>query len=164
MTEGSTGGHDWPAPLHEAGTSFLNALTEGGVSLLTPWVVVDEVPNAHGLTAITGHTKKTSVAMQYFRFIRPGMVRVGVSGEAGELGSVAFQDPATGRVVLVLLNRTKAVAPVSLFLADKAGLTVTEAYLTDVTRDCAKMEGWNGEGRVTVPAESLTTLVLMPRK
>jgi len=164
MTEGSTGGHDWPAPLHEAGTSFLNALTEGGVSLLTPWVVVDEVPNAHGLTSITGHTKKTSVAMQYFRFIRPGMVRVGVSGEAGELGTVAFQDPVTGRVVLVLLNRTKAAAPVSLLQVDKTGLTVTEAYLTDATRDCAKMDAWAGDAPVTVPAESLTTLVLMPRK
>ncbi|MFO1448457.1 MAG: glycoside hydrolase family 30 beta sandwich domain-containing protein [Opitutaceae bacterium] len=163
MTEGSTGGHTWPAPLHEVGTSFLNALTEGGVSLLTPWVVVDEVANVHGLTAITGHTKKTSVAMHYFRFLRPGMVRVGVSSDSREVGSVACLDPGSGHLVLVLLNRTKDAAPISLRLTDSAPLTVTEAYLTDVTRDCEKMDPWNGHSEVTVPSESIATLILTPR-
>jgi O-glycosyl hydrolase len=118
----------------------------------------------HGLSALAGHTKKTSVAMQFFRFIRPGMVRIGVSAETSRLGSVACQDPISGRIVLVLLNRTKEETPVSLLLADKSGLTVSEAYLTDATRDCARMEGWSGEASVTLPAESLATLVLLPRK
>lgn len=163
MTEGSTGGHIWPAPLHEIATSFLNALTEGGVSLLTPWVVVDDVANVHGLTAITGHTKKTSVATHYFRFIRPGMVRVGVSSEAATLGAVACLDPVAGRLVLVLLNRTKDAVPVSMRLADSARLSVAEGYLTDSRRDCEMMDAWSGKSEVTVPAESITTLVLRPQ-
>jgi len=92
------------------------------------------------------------------------MVRVGVSGEAGELGSVAFQDPATGRVVLVLLNRTKEAAPLAVLLADKANLTIAEAYLTDASRDCAKMDAWSGDAQVTLPAESVVTLLFTPRK
>lgn len=164
MTEGSTGGHDWPAPLHGIGASFLNALTEGEVSLLTPWVVIDAVPNENGLTSLQGHTKKTSIATHYYRFIRPGMVRVGMSGEAGPLGSAAFQDPVSGRLVLVLLNRTKEAAPLSVLLADNANLTIAEAYLTDATRDCAKMDEWDGDAQVTLPAESMVTLLLTTRK
>lgn len=164
MTEGGTGKHEWPAPLHEAGVSFHNALTEGGVSLLTPWVAVDDVANEHGLTAISGHTKKTSVTMQYFRFIRPGMVRIGISDEAGRLAPVAYQDPVSRQVVLVLLNRTKETAPVSLQLTDSTEYVITGAYLTDSSHDCAKMEEWKGQGQLTLPAESVTTLLLQPRK
>jgi hypothetical protein len=106
------------------------------------------VANVHGLTAITGHTKKTSVAMHYFRFIRPGMVRVGVTGESRDVGSVACLDPESGRLVLVLLNRTKEAAPLSLRLTDSAPPTVTEAYLTDAHPRLRK----NGRVERTIPS------------
>jgi hypothetical protein len=127
-------------------------------------VVIDQEQNAHGLTALSGPTKKTSIAMHYFRFIRPGMVRVGVSGEGDSLGSAAFQDSASGRLVLVLLNRTREASPLSVLLADNANLTIGEAYLTDISRDCEKMDEWSGDAQVTVPAESMVTLLLTPRK
>jgi hypothetical protein len=76
ITEGGFGGHEWPAPLHQLAMAFLYALRDGGVSLLTPWQTLTRQPDEHGLMSLRGPTKKTYVAMQFWRFIRPGMVRV----------------------------------------------------------------------------------------
>lgn len=162
MTEGATGRHAWPAPLHEVGAAFLNALTDGGVSLLTPWQVIGSEPDEHSLALMRGTTKKTSIVMQYWRFIRPGMVRVEVHGENGPLGTAAFQDPVSERLVLVLLNRTKEAAPGTVILAGKASLRIAEAFVTDATRDCATVPKWAGKSQFILPAESMATLVLEP--
>jgi len=106
VTEGGFGKHEWPAPLHELCASFLYALRDGGVSLLTTWQTLTRYPpNEHGLMSVRGPTKKTYAAMQFWRFIRPGMVRIGVD-VPGTLQAVAFRERLLNRMELALLCHT----------------------------------------------------------
>lgn len=160
MTEGSTGAHAWPAPLHELGASFLNGLVDGDVSLMTPWQIFDREPTEHALATLQGPTKKTFVAMQYWRFVRPGMVRIGASDPRGQLGVAAFQEPGSNRVVAILLNRSTHGQLVALRLPNGAAWKVREIYLTDATRDCAELKPVTDTDQLTLPAESIVTLLL----
>lgn len=160
MTEGGTGDHEWPAPLHEIGASFLNALVEGDASLMTPWQIFDRDPSENGLATLKGPTKKTRVAMQYWRFIRPGMVRIGTSGVGGQLGTAAFEDPISGRIVVVVLNRTHQERPLAVRLDGGVPLTLQQLYVTDATRDCAEISPPSDPTEVVIPSESVATLLL----
>jgi O-glycosyl hydrolase len=159
MTEGGTGEHEWPAPLHGIGVSFLNALVDGDASLMTPWQIYDRDPSENGLATLKGPTKKTRVAMQFWRFIRPGMVRVGTSGVAGSLGAAAFEDPNSDRIVVVVVNRTNQARRLAARLGNGATLTVQQLYVTDATRDCLEIDA-KGAADIVVPAESVSTLLL----
>jgi len=160
VTEGGFGDHEWPAPLHQLGASFLYALRDGGVSLLTTWqTLTSDPPDEHGLMGLKGPTKKTYAAMQFWRFIRPGMVRIGVD-VTGTLDAVAFEDVKLEKTVIVLLNRTRNVSTVSLHLTGKRLAALESVYLTDASHDCTAVSGWRDTNALTLPAESIATLVL----
>ena len=158
FTEGGSGEHDWPAPLRDFARSFVYALREGNASLITPWqAVTRDPPSRSGFMSLSQSTKKTSVAIQLWRYLRPGMVRVGVEGESSDLESVAFEDPASARVVLVILNRAKTAVPVSVVFAP-VPMTAQAAYLTDATHDHAPTSDWRRHGTNDLPPESITTV------
>lgn len=160
MTEGSTGGHDWPAPLHELGVSLMLSLTAGRASLITPWQIASRSPDKHGLVSLRGATKKTWVAAHFFRFIRPGMVRLSpAEGDVAE-DSVAFLEPSTGRVVLVLINRAKASRAWSVRLAGTLP-TIVEAYMTSQD-DTLRPMGTPSSAELRLPGQSIVTAVIRP--
>lgn len=158
ITEGGTGAHAWPMPLHHVAASFIYALRDGDVTLLMPWQSVTREPDEHGLMTLGGLTKKTYVVMHFWRFIRPGMVRI-ASRAAGQLDALAFHAPNSHESILVLLNRTTSPQPVSLKLIGKQLASIAAAYVTDATRNLAAATGANG-ARVAVPAESIVSLRL----
>jgi O-glycosyl hydrolase len=163
VTEGGFGGHAWPAPLHELAASFLFALRDGGVSLLTVWQSLTRYPpTEHGLMSVRGPTKKTYAAMQFWRFIRPGMVRISAD-VSGRLDAVAFEDTNAGKTVLVLLNRTRDASSISLRLNGKRLEAIDAGFVTDSARDCAKVAEWRDPRALTLPPESVATLVLRTR-
>lgn len=160
VTEGGFGGHTWPDPLHQLGASFLYALRDGNVSLLTAWqTLTRSPPDAHGLMSLLGPTKKTYVAMQFWRFIRPGMVRVGADGIPG-LDYVAFEDVASETTVVVMLNRHQHPATVALLLKQRRMAEVSAIYVTDATRDCARIDGRHDARSLTIPMKSIITVML----
>lgn len=160
VTEGGFGGHTWPDPLHQLGASFLYALRDGNVSLLTVWQTLTRPPpDAQGLMSLLGPTKKTYVAMQFWRFIRPGMTRVGTNGNT-RLDSVAFEDAVSGTTVVVLLNRNRHPSPVTLVSKRRQKVRIEEVYVTDESRNCAKVDGQHDYGLITIPMESIVTVVL----
>jgi O-glycosyl hydrolase len=162
ITEGGFGDHDWPVPLHQLGAPFLAALRDSGVSLLTTWQTLSRTPDEHGLMGLAGPTKKTYAAMQFWRFIRPGMVRIGVDTPAA-IDAVAFEDISAGRTALVLLNRGRSPVPVSLRLSGRRLETIEGAYITDASLDCAPVAVGSNADAFQVPSESLATLVLKAR-
>lgn len=158
VTEGGFGMHDWPAPLHELGASFLYALRDGNVSLMTTWQTLDGFPaTEHGLMSEKGPTKKTYAAMQFWRFIRPGMVRIGADVN-GKLDAVAFEDPASHETVLILLNRNKTAVQVSLSRADNRAQAIKSAFVTDASRDFVQISDWKDAGNISMPPEAIATL------
>lgn len=114
---------------------------------------------------------KTLWALGNFsRFVRPGMVRVGVQFDdhrsladaaAGVMVS-AYVDKKTGRLVIVLINCTKESQVVEFGddLGIRGGRFIT--YTTSEDSDLAK--GSSAADRVCVPARSVVTLVGKMRK
>jgi O-glycosyl hydrolase len=160
ITEGTFGSHGWPAPLHGLAASFIYALRDGGASVFLVWqAVTRDPPEEHGLMSLGGPTKKTAVAMQLWRFVKPGMVRIGVEASS-TLDAVAFRGPDHDHTVLVLLNRRAEPCAVTLRSVGKPLGAIQAAYLTDGERDCAAASGWNDLSALRMPAESLATLVM----
>lgn len=161
ITEGGFGGHEWPAPLHQLAKAFLHALRDGGVSLLTPWQTLTREPDEHGLMSLHGATKKTYVAMQFWRFIRPGMARIGLD-TADALDAVAFEDAASETTIAVILNRHPAGMPLSLQARGKRQIGIDAAFITDASRNCEKITARYDQNSFVIPAEAVVTLVLKP--
>ena len=77
ITEGGTGGHDWPAPIQKGiGNALHNALAAGNCSAFVPWQITESRKSTHGIMLMSEYTPKTYTAMHYSRFIRPGAVRI----------------------------------------------------------------------------------------
>ena len=78
ITEGGTGGHDWPEPIQKGvGNALHNALVAGNCSAFVPWQITERNKSTHGLMVMSGYTPKTYTAMHYTRFIRPGAAAIG---------------------------------------------------------------------------------------
>ena len=159
ITEGGFGGHEWPAPLHQAATAFLLALRDGNVSLLTSWQTLTRKADEHGLMDLQGPTKKTYAAMQFWRFIRPGMARIGVVVD-GALDAVAFDDAIGGITVCIMINRGDHAVPIKLDLRGRALLEIEAAFVTDRSRNLMRLDDWRTGSHLALPRESIVTVVL----
>ncbi|MBN8474899.1 glycoside hydrolase family 30 beta sandwich domain-containing protein [Sulfuritalea sp.] len=160
VTEGGFGGHQWPDPLHQLGAAFLYALRDGGVSLLTAWQTLTRDPlDVNGLMSLRGPTKKTYVAMQFWRFIRPGMVRIDARSNSGP-DAVAFKDFRTGTTVIILLNRNRKSSTVSIHLGSGLNPTIVAFYITDALHDCSRIDAKHDLQSLSIPGESVVTLIL----
>lgn len=100
---------------------------------------------------------------QFSKFVRPGFVRVGVEEHARtDVRTLAFEDPESDRLVLVLLNGEEEAHELSLKWP-KDGPTDVEYWLTDETHALARVREWaaaQGELQLEVPARSVSTLVI----
>lgn len=100
----------------------------------------------------------------FSRFVRPGMVRVGVTYDdrrspadaASTVMASAYLDKKTKRLVVVLINVTKEEQPVRLSGISLRGKTF-DTYTTSERSDLAK--GSAQAGFVQVPPRSVVTLV-----
>ncbi|HLU93477.1 MAG TPA: hypothetical protein VKZ54_05100, partial [Membranihabitans sp.] len=105
ITEGGTGGHEWPTPIEDGVASYIHhALVDGHVSAFVCWQISDVERSTHGIMDMKTPTKKTFVAMHYWKYIRPGFVRVQAESENGDVRVSAFKDPTTDRLVIVVIN------------------------------------------------------------
>lgn len=109
--------------------------------------------------SLRGPTKKTYVAMQFWRFIRPGMVRIAARSIAGP-DIVAFDDSGTNTTVIVMLNRSRDPLPVSLNLVSRHDSKIEAFFVTDQSNDFSPVHGRHHASSIAIPAESLVTLVL----
>jgi len=96
-------------------------------------------------------TPKFYTSMNYYRFVRPGMVRVDVRGGPGLLTS-AFRAPDGAHRVVVIVN--PLIGPVKVQLKTKLPAKRLR-YETTRTRKCLPTP-WP-DGPVSLPAKSVTT-------
>lgn len=134
VTEGGTGDHDWPAALDGVGAALMNALGPGHATLVAPWQVVEVEPNEHGLLPISGPTKKTAVAAQFFRSFRPGMRRIRATSSDPEVQVLAMVEESgpsePRRGALVLISRSGRALRVRVRSA-RGQIEVVQAEVTD---------------------------------
>lgn len=162
MTEGGTGGHNWPEPLHKGVAAAIhNSLAAGNCSAFVPWQIASKEPNTHALMTIEKPTHKTYAAMHYFKFIPQDSVRIDTEPSFGTVKASAYADPKSRRLSIVLINDTKEDHPVRLALKNIPGVESLEVYRTKADETLKKLDPVAVKGGIaalTMPAESMATL------
>jgi glucuronoarabinoxylan endo-1,4-beta-xylanase len=107
------------------------ALTSGNVSAWHYWWLNGLNADNEGLTGKNGDfqlTKRLYALGHYARFVRPGWVRIDVTGSAPGLLVTAFKNPATGDFAVVVTNSGSATTR-TFSIAGAAGSSVS-VYVT----------------------------------
>jgi O-glycosyl hydrolase len=113
---------------------------------------------------VNGHIRKGPlfyVAKNYYRYIRPGAVRIGCSSnDTARVKAIAFthEQQQTKTIVLLNLSATQQSATIA-----GSGLPASMTiYQTSPTQNCATMGTVGPGGAVTLPPRSVTTLHSAP--
>ncbi|RKU42241.1 hypothetical protein DL546_002727 [Coniochaeta pulveracea] len=97
------------------------------------------------------------------RYVRPGAVRVGVSGGSG-VKTAAFKN-LDGTIAVVAISTGSAASNVNIRVAGSVGTAAARVYVSDSTRNCQQTISTIGpDGTVSgsVAGRSITTFVLTP--
>jgi O-glycosyl hydrolase len=167
VTEGGTGGHEWPAPIDErgVGAAIHNALVAGNASAFVPWQFAERRPSVHALMTTRGKTKKTQVVRHYSRFLAPGSRRIEADPAYGAVAASAYLTAAGDGMTLVLINARSEAQPVTVTLRNGPEIARFRAVRTSATEDCQVVEPVTVEdGRATwvMPGQSIVTLTSGP--
>lgn len=167
ITEGGTGNHEWPQPVTTGiGEYIHHALTGGNSGAFVAWQLNGTTPSGHSIMGFTHATKKTYTAMHFWRYIRPGYVRIGaeLQGlESQDLRVSAFKDPLNPVYTIVAINTAAVQRMLSLNLQDSA-IEALDTFRTSATEDFAylgALEMTNGNLITPLPAHSITTFTVL---
>ena len=145
-----------------------NALVYGNASAWVYWCFSGHSKKANDGAAVealmngTEPTKKYFVSKQYYRFIRPGAVRV-AAGPDGEnnLQISAYQHEKNRTLTIVLLNHDATEARISLDVKAGPNIRSFAAYRTSETENCLRLDNapqTGGKVTLTLPGRCVTTL------
>lgn len=136
ITEGGTGGHDWPNPIQSGiGNALHNALVAGNCSAFVPWQITERSKSTHGIMLMSTYTAKTYTAMHYSRFIRPGAQRIDAQPGFGAVQVGAFLHGKNADLTIVAINPTKQEQSLNLTFENLKGLVSLKAYRTSASEN-----------------------------
>lgn len=129
------------------------------------WLAVSPYDYKDGLIYIdknkTGGNRYDSKMLwafgNYSRFIRPGMQRIDVDADGKEMYVSGFKDALKGKLVLVFVNTSAEVKPISLNDQTVASGKKMLTYTTDETRSLEK--NIVAANELFIPARSVVTVV-----
>jgi len=135
------------------------ALYYGNISAWVWWQGSQATPDEYSLMSGTTTGKKYSVSKHYYRYIRPGSVRIKSTSGDPDFFSTAWENQLKGTATIVIINAGNADKAVSL---NGDGLPETfKMYRTNsTTENCIFIKDVS-PGTVnsfTVPAKSIVTL------
>lgn len=125
------------------------ALKFGNISAWIYWTMNDAVVVNNKVTPL-GYAFKN-----YYRFIRPGAVRIEAESSDAGILAVAFKHPQTNDLTIVLINHTNEAKAASLnatFHHEELML-----YRTSRSQSCENLGPVQGD-KLTLPANSISTL------
>ena len=155
MTETSGHPDTWDGAMSLAGNIF-NALKCGSASAWVFWSFsVSEGSPEYGLVVSNRPTSRFYVSKQFYKFIRPGSVRVDVNTKS--IPSIAFKDDKAKTISVILLNNTTQVQIVEI--KGKGLPSEWQSYTTSNSRNCEKGKNVGYDGLIILPPSSVTTLV-----
>jgi O-glycosyl hydrolase len=137
ITEGGTGGHDWPAPIQKGGidVGLHNALVGGNCSAFVPWQITERNKSVHALMVMSKYTPKTYAAMHYTKFVRPGARRIDAGDGFDTVRVGAFLHEGKGELTVVAINPTGEEQPLGLTFRHLKGLSSLNAYRTSASEE-----------------------------
>jgi glucuronoarabinoxylan endo-1,4-beta-xylanase len=163
-----------PAPDIGAGISIAQsiyaALTSGGASAWHYWWLVTLGNDGEGLLLQNGDTsnppKRLYTVGNFSKFVRPGYVRVDVSGAVPSgVQLVAFLNPADGTEVIVAINSGTSAVSVSLLVSGAAWPSQVTPWVTAASANLASQAAISLSGArfsAILAGQSVTTFVGMP--
>ncbi|MFO7956190.1 MAG: glycoside hydrolase family 30 beta sandwich domain-containing protein [Candidatus Brocadiia bacterium] len=163
MTETSGEEPSWPrGALNRLGGKLHNALVYGNISGWSYWQITDVASaRVYALMNMAAPTKKYFVSKHFFRFIRPGAVRVEASPDGAPVSVSAFVHEEDGTLTVVLLNRRGESTLVGLEFTGGCEVREFATYRTSEGEDCARLAETpvvGGKADVSMPAWSIVTL------
>lgn len=136
-----------------------SGLYYGNMSAWVWWQGSQSTMNEFSLMSGTSTSKKYSVSKQYYRYIRPGAVRVKSTTDDPDFFVTAYMNSAKGTNTIVIINSGNADKAVTLTGSD---LPATyKMYRTNATTEnCTfiKEVGSGTAASFAVPAKSIVTL------
>jgi glucuronoarabinoxylan endo-1,4-beta-xylanase len=136
ITEGGTGGHDWPEPIQKGiGNALHNALVAGNCSAFVPWQINENRKSTHGIMLMSEYTPKTYTAMHYSRFIRPGAVRIDAQPGFGDVQVGAFLHSNSIKLAIVAINPTDKQQALNMTFNNLEGLASLKVYRTSASEN-----------------------------
>jgi glucuronoarabinoxylan endo-1,4-beta-xylanase len=157
----------------EVATWVYAAVTTGGASAWHYWWLVNQNTDGEGLLEQTGMAgdinsppKRLYTLGNFSKFVRPGYVRVDVSGAvpSGTLVA-AFQSPSDGTTVIVAINSATSSTTLPVFVAGTAWPAQVVPWVTSGTDNLASQPSIalsNATFTATLAPESVTTFVGKP--
>ncbi len=137
------------------------ATTSGGASGWVYWWTPEFLNGG----STTSPPKRVYAMGNYSKFVRPGYVRVDVTGQPSSVQVVAFKNPADNATVIVVLNSGSNSVTLPLFVAGSSWPANVTPYVTDSSNNLAAKAAItlsNANFSATIAAQSVTTFVGKP--
>jgi len=161
ITEGGTGGHDWPAPIQKGiGNALHNALVAGNCSAFVPWQITEGNQSIHALMVMSTYTPKTYTAMHYTKFIRPGAQRIDAEPGFDTVQVGAFLHDKDGALTVVALNPTGQEQLLTLAFRNLKSLAALKVYRTSASeslKDVGEVAVKDGQVAFPMTPQSIVT-------
>jgi glucuronoarabinoxylan endo-1,4-beta-xylanase len=110
----------------------------------------------------TSPPKRVYAMGNFSKFVRPGYVRVGISGAPTSVQIVPFSNPADGTVAIVALNSGSSAQNVSFFVSGAGWPSTVTPYVTSAGSNLAAGTAISvtaGRFSGSLEAQSVTTFV-----
>jgi glucuronoarabinoxylan endo-1,4-beta-xylanase len=109
--------------------------------------------------------KRVYTMGNFSKFVRPGYVRVGISGVPSSVHMVPFVSPTDGTVAIVALNEGSSAVNVSFFVSGAGWPSTVTPYVTSASSNLAAGTAITvaaGRFSGSLEAQSVTTFVGKP--
>lgn len=149
--------------------SIYQAIVNANASAYLYWIGVQTGDTNSKMVRINNNALEPSARLwamgQWSRFVRPGAVRVGTSGNVAGMRIAAFKN-VDGSVAVQFINGGGGAASVYVELGVGGDVTAAgaKAWVTDNTRQIAEMavSFAGGVASAQIPARSMATVLLTP--
>ncbi len=105
-------------------------------------------------------TKEFYAFKQYSAFIHPGWVRLESTSDNDNVKSLAFTNTAGDSITMVLANKSQSQSYDVRVVSGDFSILESEVYRTSGSEDCATLGALEGVSDLSLPAESITTIVM----
>jgi glucuronoarabinoxylan endo-1,4-beta-xylanase len=157
MTETSGHPQDWSGAMKMA-SDIYDYVVGGNFSVWVYLRLTQPARSGQGLMVDGRPAPKYYAAKHYYRYVRPGAVRVGANCPDGDLLVSAFRHDVDGTLTVVLINRSDEEAAVRL-AAKGNGLPAAYAlYCSSETEGCEDKGKVGARPAFIMPARSIVTL------
>jgi hypothetical protein len=114
--------------------------------------------NEYNLMSDTEVGKKYYASKHFYRFIRPGAVRLATTSPDPEVSITAYEHAANGTHTLVLINSGTTAKAMNLSVTGSGLPTSYEMFVTSATKNCESAGTVSTANSITLPARSVVTL------